>query len=71
MSRADRAPHWGLRTLGFLALAAGSLLLAGYFHDHPRAGAGLLTTAGLLTGLAGAAFCSLRGLRSARGWLER
>ena len=70
MKPSGRAPRWGLRTMAFLALAAGSLLLAGWFHDHPRPGAGLVTSAGMLTGLVGAAVCSVRGLRSSRGWLR-
>lgn len=54
--------RWGLWTLAFLALAA----LSVFFYDELRAaGLALLTTVGLLIGLAGAAVCTVRGLRGA------
>jgi hypothetical protein len=58
-----RQRRWGLRTLLFLAMAAASLL----FYDVLRAnGLALLTTVGLLVGVAGAVVCSIRGVREVR-----
>jgi len=54
-----RPKRWGLRTLGFLALALISVLAAELQQTYT-----LLTLPGLLLGLAGAAVCSLRGLMS-------
>jgi hypothetical protein len=52
-----------MRTLGFLAIAAASLLA----YDWLRAnGLALLTTVGLFLGLVGAAICSVRGIRASR-----
>jgi hypothetical protein len=52
-----RPPRWGVRTLAFLALALLSIGLS-TLQGHYT----LLTLAGLLIGLIGAMFCSLRGI---------
>lgn len=60
---AARPPQrrWGLRTLGFLAIAAAALLS----YDSLRAGGfALFTTIGLVVGLGGAIVCTVQGLRS-------
>jgi hypothetical protein len=58
-----KRPRWGLRTLGFLAVAAASLLAYDWFSAN---GLALLTSVGLLLGLVGAAICSVRGIRASR-----
>jgi hypothetical protein len=56
----DRRPaRWGVRTLAYLALALLAIVVsAGQGHYT------LLTLAGLLIGLAGGAYCSIRGIKS-------
>jgi|tagenome__1003787_1003787.scaffolds.fasta_scaffold16975560_2 hypothetical protein len=52
-----RPPRWGVRTLTFLVLALLSIgvsTLQGHYT--------LLSLAGLLVGLGGAFFCSIRGI---------
>ena len=52
-----RPPRWGVRTLAYLALALlsiGGSTLQGHYT--------LLTLAGLLIGLGGAMFCTVRGI---------
>lgn len=60
--------RWGLRTMAFLALASGCIVV----DNGLRAGGGndyvLLTFAGTVAGLVGAAVCSVRGLRSWKGF---
>jgi hypothetical protein len=55
-------PRWGLRTLGFLTLAAASILTSNVMYARDDASLVLLTFAGTVIGLVGAAVCSLRGL---------
>lgn len=52
-----------MRTLGFLAVAAVSLLSYDVLRSN---GLALLTTVGLLVGLVGAGICTARGLRETR-----
>lgn len=61
--RRPRQKYWGLRTLGFLTIALVSLLLL------PSVGSAF-PLLGLAGGLAGAAYCSYRGLKDFT-WLPR
>jgi hypothetical protein len=65
--RPRKPKRWGLRTLGFLGLAAASVIssqvLAAYKNTHFV----LLTFAGLVAGLVGASICSYRGIKSWEG----
>lgn len=63
--------RWGLRTLAFLSLAAGSILAANVLTATDEAGVNdyvLLTFTGTVVGLVGAAVCSIRGLRAWKGF---
>ncbi len=53
--------RWGVRTLVYLAIALVSIL-ASILQGHYT----LLSLAGLLIGLVGAAICSIRGLSTLR-----
>jgi len=66
--RKPKPKRWGLRTLAFLALALASVLTSSILSQ--RGGDIPLTTLGVLVGLAGAAYCSFRGLKDFR-WLPR
>jgi hypothetical protein len=55
-----RRPRWGLRTLGFLALALVAIVTSASLGHHTVG-----TLGSLLIGLAGAAYCSAHGLRGA------
>ncbi len=56
--------YWGLRTLGFLAIALVSVLAAN------RSANPTLTLLGLVVGLSGASYSSYRGLKDF-SWLPR
>ena len=56
--------YWGLRTLGFLALAAGSLIARNAMILYDVTGFILLPFVGLVIGLIGAAICSYKGIRA-------
>lgn len=53
-----RRPRWGLRTLGFLALAFLAIVTSASLGQHTVG-----TLGSLLFGLVGAAYCSIKGLR--------
>lgn len=61
------APRWGLRTLAFLTLAAVSILTSNVMYARDDASLVLVTFAGTVIGLVGAAVCSLRGLLAMHG----
>jgi hypothetical protein len=63
--------RWGLRTLGFLALAAVSILGAGPLRGSGLTGLMLFDLTGIVVGLVGAVVCSVRGLRGWRDQLRR
>ena len=63
-----REKRWGLRTLGFLVLAAASLLVRNLMYSSGNTDLVLLTFIGLMVGLVGAAVCSVRGLRAWNGF---
>jgi peptidoglycan/LPS O-acetylase OafA/YrhL len=54
-------PRWGLRTLGFLALAALAVLTYDTLREN---GVPLIGFIGLTVGLVGATVCSVQGLRN-------
>lgn len=56
-----------MRTLGFLALAAASILASNVLHSTGVDDYVLLTFTGMVVGLGGAAVCSYRGLRASTG----
>jgi peptidoglycan/LPS O-acetylase OafA/YrhL len=55
-----RRPRWGLRTLGFLALALLAIVTSASLGHHTAG-----TLGSLLFGLIGAAYCSVKGFRVA------
>ncbi|HYT09845.1 MAG TPA: hypothetical protein VEL73_04215 [Mycobacteriales bacterium] len=61
--------RWGLRTLAFLTLALASVLTS---SGLSASGSGVppITLVGVLVGFAGAAYCSVRGLKDFN-WLQR
>ena len=60
--------RWGLRTMAFLALAAGCIVVDNVLRADGGNDYVLLTFAGTVIGLVGAAVCSVRGLRSWKGF---
>jgi hypothetical protein len=62
--------RWGVRTLAFLALAAASVITSSVLTSQGVHSFGLVTFIGLVVGLGGATFCSIRGIRSS-AWLTR
>jgi hypothetical protein len=56
----QRRPRWGVRTLGFLALALVAILTSNSMGGHT-----IGTLGSLLFGLVGAGYCSLRGINEA------
>jgi peptidoglycan/LPS O-acetylase OafA/YrhL len=55
-----RRPRWGLRTLGFLGLALLAIVTSASLGGHTFG-----TFGSLIFGLAGAAYCSVKGVREA------
>jgi hypothetical protein len=70
-SRPRRPKRWGLRSLAFLALAAASIILSNYMRLSGNDDYALLPFIGMVTGLVGAAVCSIRGIRAWGGKLPR
>lgn len=62
--------RWGVRTLAFLALAAASVIASNVLPANDVEGYALLPFLGLVAGLAGAAWCTVRGLRDLRSRRE-
>lgn len=61
--------RWGLRTLAYLTLAAGCVITSNVLVTFGDPGyVLLLTLAGTLVGLVGAAVCSVKGLRAWKGF---
>ena len=65
------SPRWGVRTLAFLCLAAAAVLTSNLMYARGDSSVVLLTLAGTLIGLGGAAYCSLRGLWTMLGSRSR
>jgi hypothetical protein len=71
MSRPVRRQRWGTRTLWFLGLAAGSIILSNWMRMTGNTDVILLTFIGTVVGLVGAAVCTVKGLRASGGKLPR
>ena len=61
--------RWGVRTLLFLGLAAGSIVLSNWMRMTGNTDVILLTFIGTVVGLVGATVCTVRGLRAWGGRL--
>ena len=62
-----RTKRWGIRTLGWLALALVSVLASNAFYARGVTDFVLATFAGTIVGFVGAAYCSFRGLQAWSG----
>jgi hypothetical protein len=71
MSRPVGQKRWGLRSLAFLGLAAGSIIVSNWMRMTGNTDVILLTFIGTVVGLAGAAFCTVKGIRAWGGRLPR
>ena len=58
------APRWGMRTIGFLALAAICVLTSNVLHGQGNDSYVLLTFTGTIVGLVGAGYCTVCGLKA-------
>ena len=67
-ARAPAQKRWGLRTLAYLALAAGSLMARNLMYSNDFTDLVLVPFLGIVVGLVGAAVCSVRGLRAWNGF---
>ncbi len=59
--------RWGVRTLAFLTVAAGSVIASNVLAANGNTDYVLLTLLGTLGGFVGAGVCTARGLRAWRG----
>jgi len=59
--------RWGVRTLLFLGLAAGSIVLSNWMRMTGNTDVILLTFIGTVVGLAGATVSTIRGFRAWNG----
>jgi hypothetical protein len=71
MPRPVGQKRWGIRTLWFLGLAAGSIILSNWMRMTGNTDVILLTFIGTIVGLVGAAVCTVKGLRAWGGKLPR
>jgi hypothetical protein len=71
MSRRVEQRKWGIRTLLFLGLAAGSIILSNWMRMTGNTDVILLTFIGTVVGLAGATVATIRGIRAWGGKLPR
>ena len=71
MSRRLDQRKWGIRSLLFLGLAAGSIILSNWMRMTGNTEVILLTFIGTVVGLAGATVATIRGLRAWGGRLPR
>ena len=63
--------RWGIRTLLFLGLAAGSVILSNWMRMTGNTDVILLTAIGTLAGLIGATISTIKGFRAWGGKLPR
>jgi nitrate/nitrite transporter NarK len=61
--RKAKTTPWGIYTLGFLTLAFVMMVVSSSRGTYT-----VLTFIGLVVGLVGAAFCTVKGLKSLRGF---
>jgi hypothetical protein len=71
MGGRGRPKRWGIRTLAWLGLAAGSILLSNWMRFTGNDDLILLPVLGTLAGLIGATVATIRGLRAWGGRLPR
>jgi hypothetical protein len=71
MSRPVGQKRWGVRSLAFLGLAAASIIVSNWMRMTGNTDVILLTFIGTVVGLAGAAVCTVKGLRAWGGRLPR
>ena len=71
MSRRTEQRKWGIRTLLFLGLAAGSIILSNWMRMTGNTDVILLAFIGTLVGLVGATISTVRGFRAWGGKLPR
>ncbi|HEU4896591.1 MAG TPA: hypothetical protein VFX88_03340 [Actinomycetota bacterium] len=71
MARRAEQRRWGIRSLLFLGLAAGSIILSNWMRMTGNTDVILLTFIGTVVGLAGAAVSTIKGLRAWGGRLPR
>jgi hypothetical protein len=71
MGGRGRPKRWGIRTLAWLGLAAGSILLSNWMRFTGNDDLILLPVLGILAGLIGATVATIRGLRAWGGRLPR
>jgi hypothetical protein len=71
MSRPVGQKRWGLRSLAFLGLAAGSIILSNWMRMTGNTDVILLTFIGTVVGLVGAAITTVKGIRAWGGRLPR
>jgi hypothetical protein len=69
MSRPVGRRRWGLRSMAYLGLAAGSIIVSNWMRLTGNTDVILLTFIGTVVGLVGAAVCTVRGLRAWGGRL--
>jgi hypothetical protein len=69
MSGPIRQKRWGLRSMAYLGLAAGSIIVSNWMRMTGNTDVILLTFIGTVVGLAGAAVCTFKGLRAWGGKL--
>jgi hypothetical protein len=71
MSGRGEQRKWGIRTLLYLGLAAGSIILSNWMRMTGNTDVILLTFIGTVVGLVGATVATVRGLRAWGGKLPR
>jgi hypothetical protein len=64
MSRRVGQKRWGVRSLLFLGLAAGSIIVSNWMRMTGNTDVILLTFIGTVVGVVGAAVCTVRGIRA-------
>jgi hypothetical protein len=64
MSRPAGQKRWGVRSLLFLGLAAGSIIVSNWMRMTGNTDVILLTFIGTVVGLVGAAVCTVKGIRA-------
>lgn len=64
-----RQPRWGVRSLLWLTLAFVCVITSNVLNTAGNTDWVVVTFVGTVAGLAGAAYCSIRGLASS-GWLR-
>ena len=69
MSRPMGQKRWGLRSMAYLGLAAGSIIVSNWMRMTGNTDVILLTFIGTVVGLAGAVVCTVKGIRAWGGKL--